>query len=276
MTSMRVLTAADRQREPRGTSIVLAGPAGIGKTYALQTLDAKRTLVVDVDRGALPLRNFPVDIVRPSGWPEIADLFAAIGGPNPSLPPTSAYSEAHFEKARGLIDVDRYDVIVFDSFTQVGRESYRYAEAYPDSPPRHGGKDTRAAYGQHARQMIAGLQHAQRGAPNKIIIMTAILERITDDAGRVEQRIQLQGDQSSRELPGIVDHIITLNWIAFNDSKPPVRAFICSAPNAWDLPAKSRSDRLDPVEPPNLGKLIQKLLNPAQPAVQETKNHDAV
>ena len=120
---------------------MLAGPSGIGKTMRSKFSIAKRTLVVDVDRGALPLRNFPVDIVRPSGWPEIADLFVAIGGPNPSLPPTSAYSEAHFEKARGLIDVDRYDVIVFNSITQVGRESYRYAEAYPELPatPRRQG-----------------------------------------------------------------------------------------------------------------------------------------
>jgi AAA domain len=266
MTGLRVISAADRQGEPRGTSIVLAGPAGSGKTHQILTLEAKRTLVVDVDRGALPLRNFPVDIVRPSGWPEIADLFAAIGGPNPSLPPTSAYSEAHFEKARGLVDVDRYGVFVFDSITQIGRESYRYAEAYPDSPPRRGGKDARAAFGQHARQMIGGLQHVQRGAPNKVIVMTAILERITDDAGRVEQRIQLQGDQTSRELPGIVDHIVTLDWISFSDAKPPVRAFICNAPNVWNVPAKSRADWLEPIEPPNLGKLIQKLLNPAQPA----------
>ena len=266
--TMRVISPADRQREPRGTSLVLTGPSGIGKTYALQTLDHRRTLVVDVDRGALPLRNFPVDIVRPSGWPEIADLFVAIGGPNPSLPPTSAYSEAHFEKAHGLIDVDRYDVIVFNSITQAGRESYRYAEAYPESPPRSGGKDTRAAYGQHARQMIAGLQHAQRGAPNKIIILTAILERVVDDAKHAEWRIQLQGDQTARELPGIVDHIVTLDWVAFSDAKPPIRAFVCG-PNAWGFPAKSRADWLDPIEPPNLGKLIQKFLNPAQPATQE-------
>ena len=248
---------------------MLAGPSGIGKTHAIQTLDPKRRLVVDVDRGAsLPLRNFPVDIVRPGGWPEIADLFVAIGGPNPSLPPTSAYSTAHFEKVRGLIDIDAYDVIVFDSITQVGRESYRYAEAYPELPPRSGGKDTRAAYGQHARQMIAGLQHAQRGAPNKVIILTAILERVVDDAKRAEWRIQLQGDQTARELPGIVDHIITLEWVAFSDARPPIRALVCG-PNVWGYPAKSRVDWLDPIEPPSLGKLVQKLLNPAKRETQE-------
>ena len=223
MTGLRIVTAADREREPRGTSIVLAGPSGIGKTWQIQTLDPTRTLVADVDRGALPLRNFPVDIVRPSGWPEIADLFVAIGGPNPSLPPTSAYSEAHFEKAHGLIDVNRYDVIVFDSITQVGRESYRYAEAYPESPPRSGGKDTRAAYGQHARQMIAGLQHAQRGAPNKVIILTAILERVVDDAKRVKQQHGYRG----RPVPlrAVLGLSITSSPSSGSPSATPSRRF---------------------------------------------------
>ena len=155
---------------------------GIGKTTAIQD---SRSLA-DSGHRRRPRRSASPQLPRRyRAAQRLAGdrrLFVAIGGPNPSLPPTSAYSEAHFEKARGLIDVDRYDAFVFDSITQVGRESYRYAEAYPDSPPRGGGKDTRAAYGQHARQMIAGLQHAQRGAPNKVIVMTAILERLVDDA----------------------------------------------------------------------------------------------
>ena len=132
-----------RLAEPRGTSILLTGPSGIGKTTQIATLDPTRTLVIDVDRGALPLLNFPVDIVRPDGWEEIADLFAVIGGPNPSLPPHFAYSQAHFEKVRGLIDVSRYDTFVVDSIGQVGRASYRHAEAHPESSPRGGGRDSR-------------------------------------------------------------------------------------------------------------------------------------
>jgi hypothetical protein len=266
---MNILTPADRQREPSGTSIVLTGPSGIGKTHALRTLDPAKTLIIDVDRGALPLLDVPVDIVRPSGWEEIADLFCLIGGSNPSLPPQSAYSPAHFTKVSGLIDVGKYDIFVVDSITQVGRESHRYAETHPESPPRGGGRDSRQAYGQHARQVVTGLQHVQRGAPTKIIILTAVLERLTDDLGRVEWRVQMEGDKASRELPGIVDHVVVMDRIAFSGAKKPVRAFITSSPNDWNYPAKSRSNRLDLVEEPDLGKLIRKLLNPAQPATQE-------
>jgi hypothetical protein len=267
---LRILSPADRQREPRGTSVVLAGPSGIGKTRQIRTLDSARTLVIDTDRGTSSLDDFPIDIVRPSGWEETADLFALIGGPNPSLPPSSAYSQTHFEKVSGALDIARYDTFVLDSISQVGRESYRFAETHPESTPRSGGKDTRALYGQHARQMIAGLQQVQRGAPNKVIIMMAILEFVADEKGRAEWRVQMEGDKTARELSGIVDHIVTLNWISFADAKAPTRAFVCSSPNPWGFPAKTRSDRLSEVEEPDLGKLIRKLLNPAKPATQES------
>jgi AAA domain len=273
MSAMQILSVEARLAEASGTSIVLTGPSGIGKTHALRTLDPARTLIIDVDRGALPLRDTTFDMVRPNGWEEIADLFCLVGGANPGLPPNSAYSQAHFDKVRGLLDVSKYDVFVIDSLTQVGRESFRWAETHPESPPRGGGRDSRQTYGQHARQMIAGLQHAQRGSPNKIIIMTAVLEKLVDDRGQSEWRVQVEGDKTSRELPGIVDHVIALDWLTFGASKKPVRAFVTQSPNDWNYPAKSRSDRLDPIERPDLGALITKLFKPAHPAPakEETK-----
>ena len=266
MSAMQILTAEARLAEPRGTSIVLTGPSGIGKTHALRTLDPAKTLIIDADRGALPLHDTTFDMVRPSGWEEIADILCVIGGANSGLPPTSAYSQAHFAKVSGLIDVSKYDVFVIDSLTQVGRESFRWAETHPESPPRGGGRDSRQTYGQHARQMIAGLQHAQRGSPNKVIIMTAVLEKLTDDRGQSEWRAQVEGDKTSRELPGIVDHVVILDPIAFSGAKKPVRAFVTQSPNDWNYPAKSRSNRLDMVEKPDLGALIIKLFKTAPPA----------
>ena len=37
------------------------------------------------------------------------------------------------------------------------------------------------------------------------------------------------------------------------------RAFVCKSPNAWSLPAKDRSGRLDLIEEPHLGRLIAKI-----------------
>jgi hypothetical protein len=54
-----------------------------------------------------------------------------------------------------------------------------------------------------------------------------------------------------------------MQWIDFGDRKP-VRAFVCTSPNAWAVPAKDRSGRLEQLEPPNLGALLEKLAGPGE------------
>ena len=70
---------------------------------------------------------------------------------------------------------------------------------------------------------------------------------------------RLEGGKTGRELPAIVDQIVTMQWVDFGDGKP-VRTFVCTSPNPWGYPAKDRSGRLEQLEPPDLGKLIAKLI----------------
>jgi AAA domain len=98
------------------------------------------------------------------------------------------------------------------------------------------------------------LQHARR----KAIVFVAILEKIVDEFNKAEWQPQFEGAKTGRELPGIVDEIITMQFIDFGDSAP-VRAFVCTSPNPWGYPAKDRSGRLAQIEEPHLGKLIAKL-----------------
>jgi hypothetical protein len=73
----------------------------------------------------------------------------------------------------------------------------------------------------------------------------------------------MEGARTGRELPGIVDQIITMQWIDFGDGAP-TRAFVCTSPNTWGYPAKDRAGRLEQIEEPHLGKLIAKLVGPGQ------------
>jgi hypothetical protein len=57
---------------------------------------------------------------------------------------------------------------------------------------------------------------------------------------------------------GIIDEVISMQWINFGDGEL-VRAFVCHNPNSWALPAKDRSGKLEPIEEPDLAKLINKL-----------------
>jgi hypothetical protein len=256
---MQIISASERLAEQRGVKALVVGPAGVGKTSLLRTLDPGRVLFVDIEAGDLSVQDVLVDVIRIADWAVARDLACRIGGPNPSFPPTACYSQAHYEGVGGALEnLDKYDVIFVDSVTGVSRLSFRWSEQQPESfSERTGRKDTRSAYGLHGREMINWLNQLQH-ARGKSVIFVAILEKVTDEFNRTEWQIQLEGGKTGRELPGIVDQIITMQWIDFGDGKL-ARAFVCTSPNPWGWSAKDRSGRLEQIEKPHLGELIAKL-----------------
>jgi hypothetical protein len=255
---VKIIGADRRLSEKRGGKALIVGPTGVGKTSLLRTLDPNRTLFVDIEAGDLSVRDVAVDTIRIDDWPAARDLACRIGGPDPSYPPTACYSQAHFEAVGGALEaLNKYDTIFVDSDTAISRLSYRWSEQQSEAfSERTGKKDVRGAYGLHGREMIAWHNQLQR-ARDKNIVFVAILEKIVDDFNKTEWQPQFEGAKTGRELPGIVDEIITMQWVDFGDGVP-VRAFVCG-PNKWGYPAKDRSGRLEQIEKPHLGELITKL-----------------
>jgi hypothetical protein len=260
---MNIISANERLAEPRGAKMLVDGPSGVGKTSLLRTVDPASTLFVDIEAGDLAVQDVPVDTIRIDDWLAARDLACRIGGPNPSFPPTSCYSAAHYQAVGGALEnLHRYDTLFIDSITAVSRLSFRWSEQQPEAfSERSGKKDIRGAYGLHGREMICWLHQLQH-ARGKNVVFVAILEKIVDEFNRAEFAIQMEGSKTGRELPGIVDQIITMQFVDFGDGKP-VRAFVCTSPNPWLWPAKDRSGRLDQIEEPDLGKLINKLTKPS-------------
>jgi hypothetical protein len=265
---MKIITADQRLAEKSGPKILIVGPSGVGKTSLLRTLSEKTlvsTLFVDIEAGDIAVADLPVASVRPRRWSDCRDLACAIGGPNPAMPVTVAYSEAHYNevmKNSELASLASYQTLFVDSVTAAARLSFTWAEQQPEAHTERGRKDLRAIYGSHARSLIGWhnqLQHAR----GRAVVFVAVLERNVDDFNLATWQPQIEGGKTGRELPAIVDQIITMSWIDFGDGKP-VRGFVCTSPNPWGYPAKDRSGRLEQLEPPDLGALIKKLTRPIE------------
>jgi hypothetical protein len=257
---MQIISADERLRERRGASALIVGPVGVGKTSLLRTVNVERTLFVDIEAGDLAIIDLPVPTIRIDDWVTARDLACRIGGPNKSFAPTMPYSEAHYRAIGGTLeDLDRYDLIFVDSISAISRLSFRWAEQQPEAfSERTGKKDVRSAYGLHGREMLLWLNVLQH-AREKSVVFVGVLEHVLDEFNRGEWQLQCEGARTSRELPGIVDQIITMNWLDFGDDQPPSRGFVCSSPNPWNYLGKDRSGRLSQIEPPDLGTLLQKL-----------------
>jgi hypothetical protein len=255
-----IISPEQRLREPRGARILLVGPFGIGKTSQLRYCDPATTVLIDVENGALAVDDVPVPHFRPQTWPEIRDLFVRIVGPNRSFQSQEPYSQAHFDRCGGYLpEAERCQTVFLDTVTAATRLSYRWAAAQSECVTERGKFDQRSAYGLHARETLLALHHLQSARALNVILVGA-LETVTDPYGRVEHKLQAEGQRVPREIGGIVDIVATMTMVHFDDGKPAQRAFICTSPNPWAYPAKDRSGKLEMLEPPDLGALINKAL----------------
>jgi hypothetical protein len=199
-----------------------------------------------------------------------------LAGPDKSLPPESAFSQAHYdhviEKFGDATQLDRYQTFFLDSITQLSRQCFAWCKTQPGAVSDRSGKpDLRAAYGLLGQEMIGALTHLQH-ARGKNVVFVAILDERLDDYNRKVFVPQIEGSKTSLELPGIVDEVVTLAEIRAEDGTS-YRAFVTHTVNPHGFPAKDRSGRLDLLEPPHLGALIAKCAGASATPVSATPTH---
>lgn len=273
--AIKLVTAEQRlSMAGNKTSVAIFGPWGVGKTSLLKTLPASETVCIDLEAGLKSVeREWKESSLEIDAFADFQDIVTLIGGPDATVDPSKWYSQAHFDHARAtyagtriaeLLSTRRH--IFLDSLTDLTRIALAFAKRQPEAFSEKSGKpDTRGAYGLLAHEIIRALKHLQR-AHGKTIIFVGILDLITDDYGRQTWQPQMEGSRAGRELPGIVDQVMSMQLFSRNaagayvmDERAEERRLVCRRENPYGLPAKDRSGRLDTTEPPDLGAVLAKI-----------------
>jgi AAA domain len=263
--ALRIISADERLAVVNAkTTVAIFGPAGAGKTSLARTLPPAESVVIDLEAGMKSLQGWGGESIPVRTFNDAADITCLVGGIDPAAEPNGFLSAAHYEHvsheypdlARTL-PAKRY--VFVDSITDLTRQAMAWSKTRPEAFSERTGKpDTRGAYGLLARETIGLLKHLQH-APGKTVIFVGILERIVDEFGRETFQPQMEGSKAARELPGIVDQVMTLSlfdrdgdgW-RHNPVNGAERRLVCRSGNMWGLPAKDRSGNLNDTEAPNL------------------------
>lgn len=271
---VRIVTADERlSAAANKSSLAIFGPPGVGKTSLLKTLPVEPTVCLDLEAGMKSVQDWPGASIPIRSFVDFRDLAVLIGGPDPAADPNAWYSAQHHQHVRGVYASSGLEeflaskaIVFVDSITDLTRQVMAYAKQQPEAFSERTGKpDTRGAYGLLGREVIQALKHLQH-APGKTVIFVGVLERVTDEFNVTTWQPQMEGSKAGRELPGIVDQVISMHLFSRDatgayvlDEKASERRLVCQAGNPFGLPAKDRSGRLDVTEPPDLGALLAKI-----------------
>ena len=281
--AFRIITADERLSAAENkTSLAIFGPPGVGKTTLLKSLPAEDTVCLDLEAGMKSVQDWRGDSIPVRSFTDFRDLAVLIGGPDPAQHPKSWYGAEYHAWLQqqylgtGIEDfLARKRIVFVDSITDLTRQAMAYARQQPEAFSERTGKpDVRGAYGLLGREVIQALKHLQH-ARGKTVIFVGVLEKVTDEFGATTWQPQMEGTKAGRELPGIVDQVVSMQLFGRDakgdwtlDETSAERRLVCRSGNPWGLPAKDRSGRLEVTEAPDLGALIAKIDGraPAHPA----------
>jgi phage nucleotide-binding protein len=207
-----------------GVKLLIYGQAGAGKTTLIKTLPSP--IVLSAEGGLLSIRDADIPYI------EIADL--------------DTLREA-YTWLTSADEAKAYQSVALDSISEI-------AEVVLNAEKKTT-KDPRQAYGAMQEQM-ADIIRAFRDLPGRHVYMSAKLEKMQDELGRVLYAPSMPGNKTGQALPYFFDEVLALR-VERDAEGVTQRALMCDSDGLWL--AKDRSGKLDMWEAPDLGAIIAKI-----------------
>lgn len=207
-----------------GVKFVVYAEPGAGKTTLIKTLPGP-VLMLSVESGTLALRDVSIDVLEVNTYEELME----------------AYQYIVEHKAE-------YKSIALDSVSEIAERILENAKKV---------KSGWDAYSMMADSIIGLLWKFQK-MPGMNIYVSAKMERVQDDSGLLMYGPDLPGKKAKNELPYIFDEVFRLHVLKDKQTGDTYRK-LQTQPDGKSL-AKDRSGCLAPAENPDLGAIIEKIL----------------
>jgi phage nucleotide-binding protein len=204
-----------------GIKLLVYGQAGSGKTTMIKTLP--NPIILSAEGGLLSLKDSDLPFIKVGSMSELRDSYL------------------------WLVDNGgKYQSVAIDSISEIAEVVLNHEKKVA--------KDPRQAYGAMQEQMT-DLIRAFRDLPMNVY-MTAKLEKMTDETGKVMYSPSMPGIKTGQQLPYFFDELLALR--VEKDSEGNIwHGLKCRGDSAWQ--AKDRSGKLEEWEEPNLSKIIAKI-----------------
>lgn len=205
-----------------GVKMLVYGQAGAGKTSLIATLPAP--IIISAEGGLLSLGGSDIPYIEVSSMTDLTEAYEFVS------------------------ESGDYQSVAIDSISEVAEVVLTHEKRIA--------KDPRQAYGAMQDQM-SEIIRSFRDLPGKHVLMTAKLDKSSDEMGRMLYAPSMPGNKVGQQLPYFFDEVLALRVEKDADGATQ-RALMCDSDGLWL--AKDRSGRLESWEAPDLGAIIKKII----------------
>lgn len=209
-----------------GVKVLVYGAAGSGKTTLVSSAPAP--IVLSAEAGLLSLRDYEIPYIEIRNMDDLAEAY---------------HWAAESEEA------SQFQTVCLDSISEI-------AEVILATEKRKT-KDPRQAYGV-MQDTIQDYVRKFRDLFGKHVYVSAKLEKVQDEMGRVMYGPSMPGTKTGQLIPYFFDEVLAMR-IEHNENNDTVRMLQCEGDGAWL--AKDRSGKLGKWQEPDLSAVIGAILN---------------